>query len=132
MAYFGQPNYDFPGELQAARERSKDRATRRRQIVDANEALFWSRYESPKVEKLHRHMERYGSECVAETAAVFGLDLSQAVKRAAKPKPSSQRRTTITLRQQVLDLKDRGVIPGGIANVLNISERRVRQLLKAA
>lgn len=77
---------------------------------------------------LERHAKRFGVEGIEEIAVEFGIGLPREVMRKLSPK----RQTTISLRQQVTDLSARGVRPGGIANVLNISERRVRALLKAA
>lgn len=34
------------------------------------------------------------------------------------------------LRKQVADLRDRGVVPTAIADVLNISDRRVKGILR--
>lgn len=63
----------------------------------------------------------------------FNAELEAAHRRQDwKPLPASRRRTTKELCTQVHDLKAQGMVPGGIAKALNISERRVRAILKAA
>jgi len=39
-------------------------------------------------------------------------------------------RTTVPLRQQVADLRERGLVPTVIADVLNLSDRRVESILR--
>jgi hypothetical protein len=75
---------------------------------------------------LEKHFKRFGPEGVEEIAMQAGVGLSKDITR----KLPQRRRTTVGLKQQVKDLKARGVIPAGIGNVLNISERRVKAILR--
>jgi hypothetical protein len=55
----------------------------------------------------------------------------QAVLAAAKSGGGGyKRRTTVPLRHQVADLRQRGLVPTAIADVLNLSDRRVNQILR--
>jgi hypothetical protein len=83
------------------------------------------------IEDLHRHAARFGPECVKETARVYGGELRNL---AVVPKSAAkrQRRTTESLRMEILALRDRGVVPAAIADTLNLSDRRVAEILKAA
>jgi hypothetical protein len=73
-------------------------------------------------EQLRRHIARYGAEGCEELAAALGVVL---------PGPKRRRRTTPTLRSQVLELRARGLVPEAIADALNISDRRCRSLLRS-
>ena len=41
-----------------------------------------------------------------------------------------RRRTTVPLRRQVAELRERGLVPTAIADVLNLSDRRVKSILR--
>jgi hypothetical protein len=84
----------------------------------------------PSHEALAKHARRFGRDCVAETALEYGLTASAA--ELAESIGSRQRRTSDELRAQVAALRQRGVVPAGIADVLNISDSRVRKLLAQA
>jgi hypothetical protein len=75
---------------------------------------------------LEKHARKFGPDGVEEIAVWEGLALPADVTR----KLPQKRRTTVGLKQQVADLRARGVLPSGIANVLNISERRARAILR--
>lgn len=90
-----------------------------------------------------RHALLFGDECVVETVyrdtecegaqrlrAQIALALKQAGKRTRPPK--RRRPTTPGLRVQVLELRDRGLVVAAIADTLNISDRRVREILHGA
>jgi hypothetical protein len=121
---YGAETYDFKAALAEARQRQ-----RRPSGLDAN-AVYWRTfYAPPTVEQLRKHAERFGGELVRETAAAFGLDLDA---RVVAEKPKRQRRTGPTLKTQVLDLRERGIMPTAIADTLNISDRRVASILRDA
>jgi hypothetical protein len=94
-----------------------------------------------------RHAERFGSELVLGAAAgsLSADELARLeaelvllnARKNGKPTKSgrparSQRRTTDELRGQVLVLRNRGLVPTAIADVLNISDRRVQAILAEA
>jgi hypothetical protein len=91
---------------------------------------WWRRNfpDAPTVQALQRHAQRFGPEGVNEIAEVYG-DLT-AVPASVGPK--RMRRTGLSLRSQVLALRDRGIVPSAIADTLNVSDRRVREILAAA
>lgn len=64
---------------------------------------------------------------MAETAAAFGMDVS---RRREEPQAKRQQRTSATLRQEVVDLRERGLVPSAIADALNVSDRRVASILR--
>lgn len=68
--------------------------------------------------------EMHAADCLPAELA-----LSRAGKNGAAPK--RQRRSSKELREQVLGLHDRGLVPAAIADTLNISERRVRAILRS-
>jgi len=85
---------------------------------------------APTAEDFHRHAQLYGPELVKETAAAFGgkeLSVTAAPKSTAK----RQRRTTSSLREQILGLHRRGLVPAAIADTLSVSDRRVKEILTA-
>jgi hypothetical protein len=120
-------SYDFAGELVAGRERSSRRRVLVADRAEGVERLFWSRFRVPSRESLFRHADRFGSDGVAETASVYAIDMR--VKRDAA-RPKRRRRTSASLRAEVLELRGRGVVPLAIASVLNVSDRRVREILR--
>jgi hypothetical protein len=64
---------------------------------------------------------RYWPQC-------FGTDPPAREPAAGK----RHRRTTPTVREDVLTLHLRGLLPGAIADVLNLTDRRVKDILKKA
>lgn len=91
-----------------------------------------------------RHAVLFGDECVVETAfrdpacegaqrlrAAIALARRQAGKKAAAPS-ARRRSTTGALRLQVAELYDRGLVIAAIADTLNVSDRRVKGLLRDA
>ena len=81
----------------------------------------------PTHEALARHAKRYGRDCVSETALEYGLAASAA--ELAETTGTRRRHTSPSMREQALALQARGVIPAAIADTLNISDKRARQLL---
>lgn len=53
-------------------------------------------------------------------------------KRLERTEAKRHRRTSAELRDEVLALHERGLIPAAIADVLNLSDRRVKALLPKA
>jgi hypothetical protein len=80
---------------------------------------------APSAERLLRHAERFGPELVKETAAELGVSL----RVKAGPRPKRRRRTSAELLAQVAELRSRGLLPAAIADALNVSDRRVRDVL---
>ena len=78
------------------------------------------------VDAFRRHAGRYGTEGVKAVASVRGLDLN--VRKVAEL-PKRRRRTTGDLIEEARRLHARGMVAGAIADVLNVSDRRVRELL---
>jgi hypothetical protein len=85
----------------------------------------------PTAEDFQRHAYLYGAECVTETARAFG-GKQLTVSAAPGSKAKRYRRTTPNLRDQVLGLHARGLVVSAIADALNVADRRVREILKAA
>ena len=86
----------------------------------------------PTLDELRRHAQRFGIDCVIETARdyltaaeVAELELDMA---SANGGPR-RRRTTTALREQVEALARRGLVRSAIADTLNISDRRVAAML---
>jgi hypothetical protein len=96
--------------------------------LDPEKVILMGEY-APTAERLHRHAERFGPEGVQEIADVYGVNMR--VKKAIKKAPR-QRRTTDDLRRQVIDLRERGLVQGAIADALNVSDERVRAILVSA
>jgi hypothetical protein len=149
---YDQDAYDFEAALAAAKIAPKGELSKDPQA--AAEAVYLRRFASGGIageltygmgqstraqhgaaasftvtaEDFHRHAQRFGAECVAETASAFGGKVAFAPRSGAK----RQRRTTVSLRDQVLALHGRGVVAAAIADRLNVSDRRVANILKAA
>jgi hypothetical protein len=126
---YGFDAYDFDAALNAARSRVEVRkgAHTPGGVATAEQRFWQTSFPTPSAEALRRHGDRYGVEGVAETAAAFGIDLR--VKRD-RARPKRQRRTSANLKAQVLQLHTRGMVPTAIADVLNVSDRRVKELLR--
>ncbi len=78
-------------------------------------------------DRLHRHAERFGPDTVKATAEMHGLDLRV---KSQTGRPKRRRRTSEDLRREVAELRGRGMVPSAIADVLNVSDRRVSALLR--
>jgi hypothetical protein len=96
------------------------------------EQHYWRRHfpDAPTEAALRKHARRFGNECVSEIADAYGLTATAA--ELAETSGKRQRRTTESLRAQVIALRDRGVVPAAIGDTLNISDSRVRKLLAQA
>lgn len=83
----------------------------------------------PKPDKLARHIKLYGTDGVLETVrdwAPTGWKPPISVYRTDAP---SGRRMTFELRQTIGALREQGTPASAIANVLNLTQRRVREVL---
>jgi hypothetical protein len=69
------------------------------------------------VKQIERHTDLYGSE-LTETVAVS--------------QPAKTRATTLDVRAEVLKLHAEGVLLTSIADGMNLSDRRVREIINAA
>jgi hypothetical protein len=82
---------------------------------------------------LRLHASRYGPEGVADVAATsLVASEAQAIAADTEHSKSRKRRTTRTLREQVVELRRRGLIPAAIADTLNVADRRVKEILRDA
>jgi hypothetical protein len=96
---------------------------------------------APTLDEFVRHARLFGLEDVVETAraylappelAALELEVAQLGAKNGRPAATRQRRTTTQLQEQVRALRDRGMVPGAIADTLNISDRRTESLLRQA
>jgi hypothetical protein len=96
------------------------------------EQVYWRRYfpKPPTEDALRRHARRFGRECVSGVAEAYGYTALAA--ELAETSGGRTRATSETLRAQVLALHARGVLPAAIADTLNVSDRRVKTLLREA
>ena len=121
----------FTAQLHAALERSALRRKAVKQSARNDEADYWrSQFpDAPTSEELHRHVARFGPDGVAEIRDAYQVTMRSAPPTSKAPK---RRHTTETLKAKVLNLHERGVVPAAIADQLNISDKRVSAILKAA
>jgi hypothetical protein len=122
--------YDFASALGAARRRVRERKQKATAELSAAERHYWQLVsdEKPTAEDLLRHTATRGLEGVAEIAAAYSVNLRVGKRPTIQPK--RQRRTTTALRDEIVQLRQSGVLVAAIADELNISERRVRELLR--
>lgn len=84
-----------------------------------------SLHDKPTAEELHKHVEKFGPELVAETGTQLGVHIK--LERAPRVKRRAERRN---LLEETRGLAIRGLLGSEIAEALNLSEVRVRQLLE--
>ena len=122
---------EFNAQLREALERSKLRKRTVKQIERDDFVTYWRTEfpDAPTAEELHKHVARFGSDGVPEIRDAYQVTLRNAVPPS---KAKRARRTTETLKAKVLNLNERGVVPAAIADTLNISDRRVNEILRAA
>ncbi len=114
MAYGSDPfAYDFEAELAKAKAREP------RAGLTA-EQRYWRLHfpQAPTEEALRKHARRFGREGVSEIADAYGMTATAAELAEAGGK--RRRRTTDTLRAQVVALHERGIVPAAIADSLNV------------
>jgi hypothetical protein len=123
--YDGRDTYDFEAALASAKTAEPETGL-------TAEQRYWHLFlpEAPSELALQRHARRYGKECVSEIADAYGL--TSAAAELAETSGKRRRRTSETMRAQVIALHERGVVPAAIADALNISDSRVRKLLAQA
>jgi hypothetical protein len=92
------------------------------------DAILLDELRPPAEAELRRHVKRYGPECVAELADAYGM--TALAVELAESNGTRKRHTSDTMREQVRALHARGVVPAAIADTLNISDDRVRKLLR--
>jgi hypothetical protein len=124
--------------VETARQELAREANSRRQVMPGPVDLTWL----PERERERLLDERIAARSVfrawleGEMQAVERLPAEIALVRRKAGKPSAaasrQRRSTPALREQVVGLHERGLLPTVIADTLNVSDRRVRELLRAA
>jgi hypothetical protein len=128
-AYGGDPfAYDFQAALEQAKERQRTKR-KRAEHEFTNAAAVCTRQQSPKSptgEQLRRHADRFGPDGVNETAVVYGVDLRV---YETERREKRHRRTSSTLRSNVIELRARRLVDTAIADALNIADRRVREIL---
>ena len=126
---FSTPAFDE--QLRAAIERSELRNRTVKQIERDDFVTYWRTQhpDAPTAEELHKHVARFGSDGVAEIKDAYRVTLRNAAPTSKAPR---RRHTSESMKAKVLNLRDRGVVPAQIADSLNISDRRVSDILKAA
>lgn len=90
-----------------------------------------SRWHNLTAEMFRRHAEKFGPEMVKETAAALGIGLSPStIREQKKAAPKYRRRTTASMVADAREMHARGVVLTAIADQLNVSDRRVKELLR--
>ena len=119
--------YDFEGELANAK-------TAKPKGNLSAEQVYWRRNfpESPTEEAFRKHRHSHGGEGIAEVAGSYDLKAAAREAKRLEPKAKRNRRTNAELRAEVLALHERGLVPTAIADVLNLSDRRVKTLVQQA
>jgi hypothetical protein len=95
-------------------------------LVRQNGVVPW-----PMLDGLQTHAIKYGIEGVRQTAS--DLDISWSIRSTESARARSKlrdRRTTDELRREVFALHDRGMNPRPIADALNLSDRRIADILQ--
>jgi hypothetical protein len=100
------------------------------------EQFYWRTHwpEAPSEDEFRTHRRRYGGEGIAEVAGCYEMKPAfKEAKRLERSEAKRNRRSSAELKAEVLELHGRGLVPAAIADVLNISDRRVKaQVAKAA
>jgi hypothetical protein len=132
--YGGWSDYDFRAALNEALATTP----KRDEFADAD-ALYWLRFNrdngAPTQKELERHIKLYGRQgtepfiaAEVEGADVLALKSAEANLREASRKRSRGR---VGVKEQVKALRDRNpdLLPAAIPDTLNLSDRRVKQIL---
>lgn len=133
--------YDLRQTLEESRARARDREERRERADAVNRALYWRvafpDLSAPTQEQLEKHAKLFGTEGIAEAMRTRGKpqtpDELAAASRAreleAAPRKRSRRRTGV--KEDVAELLKRrpDLMPSVVADVLNISDRRAKQII---
>jgi hypothetical protein len=86
----------------------------------------------PTYDEFVRHAHRFGVECVYETAASYLIERELALLRSELDELTPKRRSDVELIEQVIALRDEGLVPAAIADKLRLGERRVRSILSTS
>lgn len=135
MSVYGSDTfaYDFKAAFEESRVRARDRDEKRKRAELANERLYWRvafpDLPAPARAELEKHAEKFGPGSVARVATVCDVDR---VKVPEPKRPSRKRRTTAELRAEVLDLRAKRMVLTAIADTLNVSDARVRKIVREA
>ena len=123
----------FTAQLHAALERDALRTKALKKSAKNDELHYWQSQfpDAPSAEGLHKHAERFSPDGVPEIRDAYQVTLLN-VSAAPTSKAPKTRRTTESMKTKVLNLHERGVVPAAIADTLNISDRRVSEILRAA
>jgi hypothetical protein len=134
QTYAGWSDYNFTTALAAALAT----AATRDEFAEAD-ALFWRRFNerqgAPTQKELARHIKLYGHQGTepfvgteTEGADVLTLKSAEANLKEAGRERSRRR---VGVKEQVKALRDRSpdLTPAAIADTLNLSDRRVKQIL---
>ena len=124
---------EFNEQLRAALERNAVRTKALKMSAKNDELHYWrSQFpDAPSAEGLHKHAQRFSPDGVSEIRDAYQVTLLN-MSPAPTSKAPRTRRTTESMKTKVLNLHERGVVPAAIADTLNISDRRVSAILRAA
>ena len=124
---------EFNDQLREALERNALRTKALKKSEKDDFLTYWLTQfpDAPTAEGLHKHADRFSPDGVAEITDAYRLTLLN-VSAAPASKAKRARRTSETMKTKVLNLHERGVVPAAIADTLNISDRRVSEILRAA
>ena len=130
--------YDFDASLAEARVHGKQLAASREALQMKDEGEYWRLFNSggtyrevtfgygyPTKSKLPE-----GSRVVSVTADAEKMKRHE--EKFAGTKAKRQRRSTPNVKGQVLELHSRGVVTPAIADTLNLSDRRVKEIIRTA
>ena len=134
--YDGSHLYDLGSHIDSARLRGRALSLRREATQLKAESEYWRLFNSGAT---YREVTYgYGiptrgkpvGRVVSVTADAEKLRKHEA--RFADTAKKLRRRSTPNLKGQVLELHSRGVVPAAIADTLNVADRRVREIIRAA
>jgi hypothetical protein len=129
--YDHSESYDFNAALAAAKTASK---TKQRDPQADADRTYMRRFNAGDFASEITY--GLGYPTLSKHGTVITVDSSQArlARHAQKfdQQAKCQRRTGPTVKAQVLELHGRGLVPAAIADTLNMSDRRVAEILKAA
>jgi hypothetical protein len=125
----------FAYDFKAAVDEALSALDGRRRLLSharTDESVFWKRAfpKAPTVERLHKHAAKFDAEGVKEIADAYAIDFH--LKKTNPEAPKKARRTNDELRRQVVDLRARGLRTAVIADTLNVSDRRVQEIVRSA
>ena len=124
---------EFNARLGEALARAERRARALKSVERGGEFRYWRCLfpDAPSAAALHRHAERFGPDGVGDVRDAYDVKLRN-VSAAPQSRAPRRRRTSESMKTKVLNLHERGVVPAAIADTLNITDRRVADILRAA